>query len=79
MTPGYLPKAPSGMPWSRRRRRSRQARRSASRDEPLYWLVNAGARVLVERERDGWTLIRAICTDGYTRRAYMMAQYLEEE
>ena len=54
-------------------------RKSASRDEPLYWLVNAGARVLVERERDGWTLIRAICTDGYTRRAYMMAQYLEEE
>ena len=54
-------------------------RRSASRDEPLYWLVNAGARVRVECERDGWALIRAICTDGHTRRAYMMAQYLEEE
>lgn len=54
-------------------------RKSASAEETLYWLVNAGARVLVERERDGWTLIRAICTDGYTRRAYMMAQYLEEE
>lgn len=54
-------------------------RKSASAKETLYWLVNAGARVLVERERDGWALIRAICTDGYTRRAYMMARYLEEE
>ena len=54
-------------------------RKSASKDESLYWHVNPGARVQVERERDGWALIRAICTDGYTRRAYMMAQYLEEE
>ena len=54
-------------------------RKSASAEETLYWLVNAGARVQVERERDGWALIRAICTDGYTRRAYMMARYLEEE
>ena len=54
-------------------------RKSASAEETLYWLVNAGARVQVERERDGWALIRAICTDGYTRRAYMMAQYLEYE
>ncbi len=54
-------------------------RKSASAEETLYWLVNAGARVLVERERDGWTLITAICTDGYTRRAYMMTKYLGEE
>ena len=54
-------------------------RKSASAEETLYWLVNAGARVQVERERDGWALIRAICTDGYTRRAYMIARYLEEE
>lgn len=54
-------------------------RKSASKDESLYWHVNPGARVQVEHERDGWALIRAICTDGYTRRAYMMAQYLEEE
>ena len=54
-------------------------RKSASAEETLYWLVNAGARVLVEHERDGWALIRAICTDGHTRRAYMMAQYLEYE
>ena len=54
-------------------------RKSASTEETLYWLVNAGARVQVERERDGWALIRAICTDGHTRRAYMMAQYLEYE
>ena len=54
-------------------------RKSASKDESLYWHVNPGARVQVERERDGWELIRAICTDGHTRRAYMMAQYLEEE
>lgn len=45
-------------------------RKSASKDESLYWHVNPGARVQVERERDGWALIRAICTDGYTRRAY---------
>ena len=54
-------------------------RKSASAEETLYWLVNAGARVQVEHERDGWALIRAICTDGHTRRAYMMAQYLEYE
>ena len=54
-------------------------RKSASKDESLYWHVNPGARVQVERERDGWALIRAICTDGHTRRAYMMAQYLEYE
>lgn len=54
-------------------------RKSASKDESLYWHVNPGARVQVEHERDGWALIRAICTDGYTRRAYMMAQYLEYE
>lgn len=51
-------------------------RRSASRGESLYWLVNNGARVKVEREGDGWALIRAICTDGHTRRAYMMSQFL---
>lgn len=54
-------------------------RKSASKDESLYWHVNPDARVQVERERDGWALIRAICTDGYTRRAYMMAKYLEYE
>ena len=54
-------------------------RKSASKDESLYWHVNPDARVQVEHERDGWALIRAICTDGHTRRAYMMAQYLEEE
>lgn len=51
-------------------------RRSASRGESLYWLVNNGARVKVERERDGWALITAICTDGHRRRAYMMSQFL---
>lgn len=54
-------------------------RKSASKDESLYWHVNPGARVQVERERDGWALIRAICTDGHTRRAYMMTKYLGEE
>ena len=54
-------------------------RKSASKDESLYWHVNPGARVQVERERDGWALITAICTDGYTRRAYMMTKYLGEE
>ena len=54
-------------------------RKSASQQEPMYWLVNNAARVLVERERDGWALVTAICTDGYTRWAYMMAQYLEYE
>ena len=51
-------------------------RKSASKDESLYWHVNPGARVQVEHERDGWALIRAICTDGYTRRAYMMSHFL---
>ena len=54
-------------------------RKSASKDESLYWHVNPDARVQVEREREGRALIRAICTDGYTRRAYMMAKYLEYE
>lgn len=51
-------------------------RKSASQKEPVYWLVNNGARVMVEREKDGWSLVTAICTDGYTRRAYMMSQFL---
>lgn len=51
-------------------------RKSASKDESLYWHVNPGARVQVEHERDGWALIRAICTDGHTRRAYMMSHFL---
>ena len=51
-------------------------RKSASREETLYWLVGAGARVEVERTRDGWSLIRALCTDGRTRRAWMMDRYL---
>lgn len=54
-------------------------RKSASDRETVYWLVNPGARVQVERVRGGWALVRAICTDGHTRRAYMMEQYLEEE
>ena len=51
-------------------------RKSASRGESLYWLVGAGARVRVERMRDGWSLVTALCTDGYTRRAWMMDAYL---
>lgn len=51
-------------------------RKSASREETLYWLVGAGARVEVERTRGAWSLIRAVCTDGHTRRAWMMDRYL---
>lgn len=51
-------------------------RKSASRGETLYWLVGAGTRVRVERTRDGWSLVTALCTDGYTRRAWMMDAYL---
>lgn len=54
-------------------------RKSASKDESLYWHVNPGARVQVERERDGWALVTAICTDGYTRRAYMMSKFLHDD
>lgn len=51
-------------------------RKSASQAERVYWLVNNGARVLVEREAGTWSLITAICSDGHTRRAYMMSQFL---
>lgn len=51
-------------------------RKSASREETLYWLVGAGARVEVERTEGAWSLITAICTDGHTRRAWMMDRYL---
>lgn len=54
-------------------------RKSASKDESLYWHVNPDARVQVEHERDGWALIRAICTDGHTRRAYMMSEFLHDD
>ena len=54
-------------------------RKSASMRERTYWHVAPGTRVRVERERAGWALIRAVCTDGHERRAYMMAKYLEEE
>ena len=51
-------------------------RKSASRNESRYWLVNPGAWVLVNRVKDDWSLITAICTDGYQRRAYMMSRFL---
>ena len=51
-------------------------RRSASAEETRYWLVGAGARDLVERTEGAWSLITAICTDGHTRRAWMMDRYL---
>ena len=51
-------------------------RKTASQKEPVYWLVNPGARVLVERDKDGWSLVTAVCSDGYVRRAYMMSQFL---
>ena len=52
-------------------------RKSASQEEPIYWLVNGGARVRIEKERGDWSLITAICTDGHTRKAYMMSAFLE--
>ena len=51
-------------------------RKTASQKEPTYWKVNPGARVMVEREKDGWSLVTAVCSDGYVRRAYMMSQFL---
>lgn len=51
-------------------------RKTASQKESVYWMVNPGARVLVEREKDGWSLVTAVCSDGYVRRAYMMSQFL---
>ena len=67
--PGYAPGvSPDGGPV--------KLRKSASAEETLYWLVGAGARVLVERTEGAWSLITAICTDGHTRRAWMMDRYL---
>lgn len=53
-------------------------RKSASSDEPVYWKVYSGARVLVERVKGDWSLIRAICTDGRQRRAYMKSSFLKD-
>lgn len=54
-------------------------RKSPSTNENVYWKVNNGARVIVEREVSEWSLIQAICTDGITRRAYMMSKFLKLE
>lgn len=54
-------------------------RKSASKAENVYWLVNHGARVQVERRKGEWALVTAICTDGHTRRAWMISAYLAEE
>lgn len=51
-------------------------RKSASLKDSDYWKVNPGARVQVERVKGDWSLITAICTDGYQRRAYMMSRFL---
>ena len=51
------------------------APQTAAETEVLAALL-AGARVRVERTRDGWSLVTALCTDGYTRRAWMMDAYL---
>jgi len=40
-------------------------------------LVNPQARVRVEKREKDWSLIVAICSDGYMRRAYMMNAFLE--
>ncbi|MDD3336958.1 MAG: hypothetical protein PHI98_15865 [Eubacteriales bacterium] len=51
-------------------------RKTASTSEKVYWLVNCGARVRVERKKGAWVLVTAICSDGHVRRAYMMVEYL---
>lgn len=51
-------------------------RRKASTNEPMYWLVNCDAVVLVERYKGEWALITAICSDGVRRRGYMMRRFL---
>ena len=54
-------------------------RKSARKAENVYWLVNHGARVQVERRKGEWALVTAICADGHTRRAWMMSAYLAEK
>lgn len=54
-------------------------RKSASRHESVYWMVNSGARVRVERTKGDWSLITAVCADGYQRRAYMMNAFLKRQ
>ena len=51
-------------------------RKSASKDDRTYWLVNHGASVCVERVKGDWSLISCICSDGHLRRAYMMSRFL---
>lgn len=43
----------------------------------LWWEVACDTTVSVERTKGGWALITALCTDGTTRRAWMMEQFLK--
>lgn len=43
----------------------------------LYWEVACDTTVSVEQKKGGWALITAICTDGATRRAWMMEDFLK--
>ena len=52
-------------------------RKRACKTENLYWKVQSGETVLVERQKGEWSLVTAICTDGVRRRAWMMSRYLE--
>ncbi len=54
-------------------------RKSPSQRERVYWHVAPGARVVVEKTRGDWALIRALCADGYQRRAYMLRAFLRYE
>ncbi len=45
----------------------------------LYWKVAVGTSVTVERTKNGYALITAVCTDGHERRAYMMESFLQYE
>ena len=54
-------------------------RKRASQSEKLYWKVQNGETVIVERQRDDWSLVMAACTDGVRRRAWMMSRYLTAE
>lgn len=51
-------------------------RKEASQQCNTYWHIAHGTHVSVERVRNGWALVTAVCTDGYQRRAYVMDDFL---
>ena len=68
--------SPDGNPVKLRKSATRTC--APGRKERVYWLATPGARVRAEQVKGDWSLVTALCTDGYQRRAHLKSKLLQE-